>query len=140
MIVGVVPIIVGGAFQHIGLGFTDGTEFSEITFENATTNAATLGPNISVQHFNSTSSFNIRLVEIPFFSAAGPLMFWKIRNDGTNLTYSCGPSPYDFVQLFSEGTGAFLGAITSWGFMLDGNTTQSGASQSVLVAHTSFGA
>jgi hypothetical protein len=137
LIVGIVPMIAGGNFQHIGVGFTDGTKFEHICFENSGTAA---GPNIAIQRFTSTSAFSARQVEIPWISSGGSLVFFKIRNDGTNLTFSYGPSPYDFITLYSEAVAAFLGAITEYGFVLDGNNTQSGASQSMLVAHTSFGA
>lgn len=134
-IVGIVPMISGTDFQHVGFGFTDGTKYEHICIQNG--NVAS--PNIAVQKFNTTTSFNARENEIPWVSIGGSLFFLKIQNDTTNVIFSFGQTPYDFSVLFSEAVGTFLGTITKANFVLDGNNTAGGASNTCLVSHISIG-
>jgi hypothetical protein len=131
-VVGFTPYIIGEDFQHMGFGFTDGTKFEHICVEDS--------GNIAVQKFNTSTSFNSRPVERSFRGNWGmPLLFFKVRNDGVNITFSAGPSPFDFVQLFQEATGAFLSTITKAGFVLDGNFTGVGAANLMLIYHFAQG-
>jgi hypothetical protein len=94
-------------------------------YESTTGKLTTLGPSQdasrNVDHWNSTTSFASG--GMPFNSnivARGPLVFWRIRNDGTNLIYYVSMDGVNWVQIGTEPiTAFFTTAATDAGFFID---------------------
>jgi hypothetical protein len=122
-----IPVIANGSYQHVGCGWqvTTGANaghIEEISLQN--------DGNMSIQQFNSYSSFNSRPVSVTWQGNAIPMGLvtcFQLQNDGTNLHWLYSYDCSNFTQLYQE-------AITSWfgtspdqiGFTLDGNGTGTG--------------
>jgi hypothetical protein len=134
---GVTPMMIGDNYLHIGFGLTDGTKYEHIGITNDVASSSGCHE-IILQKFTNSTTFSTNNIITPYTSWT-PTIFFKVRNDGTNLFFSYGPTPFDLTQLYSEAVGAFLGAITQVGFVLDGNNSASTAFVGMLVTHFAVG-
>jgi hypothetical protein len=91
---------------NFGVGLSDGTKVTMITFGWESGNANW----IKRVQFNSQTSFNNNASAGTVGNWVGPLIWLRIQNDGTNLTYSYSVDGNTWTQLLQEGATAFLTA------------------------------
>lgn len=85
----------------------------------------------NVYNLSSPTSFSGSLAS--YQSEAQAPIWLRIHDDGTNLTYYIGCSPYDFIQLYSQArTAAFTTAPNQYGFGMDPYGGSAGAIMSVF--------
>jgi hypothetical protein len=124
-------LMVSANYCNIGLGFDDGTKMEVMCFSY---NTSFNGFCLNVSKWNSVTSFNSQVISLPFIPASG-MVFFKVRNDGTNIYFYVGLNPIDFVEVFSEAKGTFLGSITDVCLALDGNSTSFAAVNAITLFH-----
>lgn len=116
----IIPQLSNVTFQHVGFGVRDpgSGRIQEITVQN--------GADISVQNFNTFSSFNARPVD---FGAVIPqVVSLRVANNSTNLIYSWSTDGVTFATILTDPlSGGFINTTpTQCGFFLDGNATGTG--------------
>lgn len=76
---------------------------------------------IIVTRWNSVTSFSLSPVTLTG-SLHSRIVWFKIRDDGTNRIWSCSIDGLNWVVLLTEGRTTFMGASTRIGAYLNGNT------------------
>lgn len=90
---------------------SDGTKL--IVFGYKTYDGGSLKPGVTViRYSNLTTTASFPYTNEP----SGPYNFFRIKNDGTNFTYSLSTDGYAWADIYSDAVGAFLGALVSVGF------------------------
>jgi len=115
-----IPVITGPDFSHVGFGFYSSVsgQIEEITTQD--------NGDLSVQQFHNFTSFNARVIDVGFGKIFG-CVYFRITNDGTNLTYSYSFDGSNFIQLWTELVSAFFSSPPDTiGVFLDGNATGAG--------------
>jgi hypothetical protein len=112
----------GKNFYVAGIYVLDsGGKLLTIQYQTATISGAT-PHNIGVNRWNSATSFN----SSPKGQQVSESRVWwlRVKNDGTNWTFSVSPNGADWISFYSEGVTAFLGpTIASLGVFGDNNDT-----------------
>ena len=92
--------MIGVALYDSGSG-----KVTTLSFSSSTTN---------VQHWNSTTSFSGNLKNLTLYNN---LLWMRVTNDGTTLTYFISTDAIQWLQVASEATANFMPAITNvcWG-------------------------
>lgn len=126
--------IAGGTGQTLGFGFYDGTKYEAILINLGSGGC----PTMLVIQFNNATSFHSAPVQTSYF--ASDKIFFKVRNDGTNIYFYCGTNPFDLVLFYQEAVGNWLSTITQAGFVLDGNGSGTGFKNTLTVFHIEVGA
>lgn len=101
-------------FYTGGVFITDGTRL-------VTLNIGYAGPSIQVVQWNSVTSFS----SSPFGKTSVQLqiMWLRIYHDGTTLHFSISQNGADWLQLYTQSAGTWLGTITGAGVYGDNNDT-----------------
>lgn len=120
-VVGILPIIAGSTL--VGFGFTDGTKYEFICI--VLTEAALDTVSVAVKQFDTVTAGHANVALLNFVSPGK--LYFKIRNDGTTISFFVGNRADNLVQIYSELKGAYLGTITQVGYILDGNGTTAGS-------------
>lgn len=71
------------------------------------------GPIIQFSNWNSATSFGGTITTTPI--VARPAVWLRIMNDGTNFIFSVSENGADWIQLTTQGVGAWLGTPTAGG-------------------------
>jgi hypothetical protein len=105
-----------------GIYVTDGTKFTVIEYTGSAY-AALHHPTVSGPGtFVDTQS-------------AAPIacpLFFRIRDDGTNLHFMVSPDGYNFIDWYQEARLSYLSAITGMGFYVNANNTAFPASMNLV--------
>lgn len=110
-----------------GIMLTDGTKY--ILFGVA--NVGTAGTQSLVVGRYTTAVLSTTAALIWGFQSA-PLVWLRLVNDGTNITYSISYDRIDWLPILTEAKGAFLGTITQIGWSIDTNDNSSSGQLSWL--------
>lgn len=71
-------------------------------------------------NWNSTTSFSGTLANFqPAATTRAPMHFYRIANDGTNLTLAISADSYNYITLLTPTLAAFISAVTDIGFFID---------------------
>ena len=97
-------IAMGGNTGNFGLGVSDGTKLSMITFgwESGTPNW------VKRVQFNNQTSFNNNAAAGGITVWNSPMVWLRIQDDGTHLTYFYSPDGIVWIQVIQEARAAFL--------------------------------
>ena len=101
------------------------TRSGMVLYESTSGKLTTFGPSgdsaRSIDHWNSTTSFASGTAGFALHAnVRSPLVFWRIVNDNTNLTFSISADGQQWVQIFQESKTAFFsGAATDAGIFID---------------------
>lgn len=121
--------LLNPAFAQCGMVISDGTNFIVIRMpkndgtEDIFTWNGTSSPGSSLQADGS----------IPVMSYYSPLLFLRIRNDGTTRVFECSTDGLNFMGLFSHPAGTFL-TENRYGFFVLDNGGSSFAAMTVVHA------
>ena len=98
-----------------GLFLTDGTKVVTIG------NAAQGTGGVKIDYWANNTTYNGQ----PFWQTGQMYPFFRVTNNGTNLTYSYSLNGYSWLAFYQESITAYLGTITAVGFCIN-NTYTSG--------------
>lgn len=76
---------------------------------------------LNYQHWASTSSLASTVKTIPF--VPGEKIWLRLYNDGTNMNAFVSINGADWISFYSEAVTAYLGTISSAGFLADNNSS-----------------
>jgi len=113
-------------FFQAGLILRDSSTGKSIVFSAFNGNGGSSGqpcPEVQIVRYTQPSSgsatFDATTLSFPFM---GPdPVFLRVYNDGTNLNYSVGRTPFDYELLLSESKSAWIGTINQVGLFADAN-------------------
>jgi len=110
---------VGAQYVNAGLCFYNSSSGKVVTFGNSSNLTAGIVQNLVVQTWNSVSSINsASTTVIPFTFGAFTVL--KVRDDGTNFTFSASSDGINFIQFYQVADTNFL-TPQSVGYFIDVN-------------------
>lgn len=133
---GIQALMVANGSCNVGLCFDDGTKVIWVALSIAGSQPYL---SVTVIKWNSVTSFNAATVNAFNIGLLGGTVFFKVRNDGTNIYFSIGANPLDMVIVFQEAKGTFLGTITKAGIVLDCEITGQGTTCNATLFHFAQG-
>jgi hypothetical protein len=109
-------------FRFLGLGVSDSTKYEVIALVGGgavNTGTGLSGGGLQSARFSNSTTFSASNAIVP--NEKGDQYYFRIVGDGVNLKFSWSKDGRNFIQLYSEAIGAFLGAITRCGVIANAN-------------------
>lgn len=121
IVAGLIPQIHNQNNNSVGLYVTDGTKL-EILQITDYANSAGLVTTLAVNRYSSVTAYASTPQTVGQGVTISPI-FLKIRDDGTNLTFSWSPDGSNFIQIYSEARLAYLSSIADFGWGGESNNS-----------------
>ena len=118
-----------------GMGWTDGTKYQAM--EVFVTNSAPIVNKLVVEHYSNATTFTATDCGPVFFQYSPSEVYFRVSDDGTNVTFSNSVDGVSFIQLFTVAkSSGYLGTsgYTNVGIFIDFNTGAIGTQTAAIAA------